>query len=112
MLLGGPAGHVGADLRDQFQRRVGPDAINLCEIDPAGELMQRRADFEDGVVVDGPTSDAWRGQRCGRDVARGGQVLDLAFNGAITKPSPSLAVSAPAIPANIFRASSSCVLVC
>jgi hypothetical protein len=37
-----PAGHVGADLGDQFQRGVRANAIDLGLIDAACDVMQRR----------------------------------------------------------------------
>lgn len=45
VLLRGPARHVGANLRQQAERVVRPDAVNLGQVD-AGELVQRRPDIE------------------------------------------------------------------
>ena len=61
VLFGGPAVHVGANLGDEFQRGVRADAVNLREIDAAGELMQGRPDLEVRFVV---------GDACGGRAAR------------------------------------------
>ncbi len=62
MLLSGPTTHVRADLREQFEGRVRGDAIDLREIDAAGELMEWSADLEAGFVVAWLLGDARRRQ--------------------------------------------------
>ena len=63
VFFGRPAVHVGPNLCDQFQRRVRGNAVNLCEIDAAGELMQRRPDLEVRFVVGALAVDPRRWQR-------------------------------------------------
>ena len=42
MLLGGPAAHVGTSLGEQPEGSVGPEGVELGEID-AGQLVERPA---------------------------------------------------------------------
>ena len=64
MLLGGPAGHVGPNLRQQAERVIGPDPVDLGQVD-AGELVQRGPDIETRFVVARLLS-APRGRQRGR----------------------------------------------
>ena len=83
MFVGGPARHVGADLGQQPERVVRPDAIELGEVD-AGELMEGRPELEAGFVVawllPGTGGRQRRRRLCG--VRR--QRLQVGFDGRVT----------------------------
>ena len=85
-VLGGrPAGHVGANLGDQFQRGIRANAVNLREIDAARDLMQRRAQLEARIVVGVPAVDAGRGQRRGGPRPGRRQALQVGLDGVIAR---------------------------
>ena len=85
VLLGGPARHVGADFRDQPERGVGRNPVDLREVDAAREVMQRGADLEPGFVVARLLGDAGSGYGGVAGVGQsGGQRLDVRLDGAVT----------------------------
>ena len=49
MLRRGPPAHVGADLGHHFEGGVRRDAIDLRQVDAAGEMVERGPDVEGGV---------------------------------------------------------------
>ena len=55
--------HVGADLGDQLQRGVRCDAVDLGEIDAAGQLMERRTNFKPWFVIRVASWSPWIGER-------------------------------------------------
>ena len=59
--------HVGADLRDQFERGVGADAVNLRQVDAARQVKQRRPDVEPRSFFFG----VWRRPRAAGNGAAG-----------------------------------------
>src|SRR5215469_15950402 len=65
MLFGWPAGHVGADLTDQVQRRLRAEGIDLAQVDATGEPMQGAADIELGLMLGSPPAPRRR-QWCRR----------------------------------------------
>ena len=81
MLFGGPPAHVGANLREQLERGVGGDAIDLGEVG-AGQVVERRAQVEGRfvpVAAGDPWAREWRGGRLGRR----GQGHQLGLDGGI-----------------------------
>ena len=83
MLVGGPAGHVGADLGEQPERVVGPDAVELREVD-AGELMEERPELEARFVVARFLSGAWGRQRRRRSCGVSRSRLQVDLDGGVT----------------------------
>ena len=85
MLLSRPSGHVGADLRQQAQRRVRHEAIDLGEVDPTGEVMEGVRMSNRGALsrVRGVR---WPGEpAAGRPARRAwGEGVDVGFDGPIT----------------------------
>lgn len=51
VLRRGPARHVGPNLGDELEGRVGRDAIDLRQIDASGQVMEGRANLEARFVV-------------------------------------------------------------
>jgi hypothetical protein len=82
-MRGGPSPHIGADFRNQLERGVGRDAVDLCQIDAPGEMVERRPNLEGGVGGPRLSRHPWRGQRCGRRGQLGGQLLDVRGDGPI-----------------------------
>ena len=64
VLLGRPPAHIGADLGEQFQRGVGCDAVDLGEVDAAGQLIQRTPDLKPGFMVAGTAIGAVNACTC------------------------------------------------
>lgn len=84
VLLGRPAGHVGADFGEQPQGVIGADPVQLGQVH-ARELVQRSADLEAGLVSVGLV--AGLGRREGRGGRRdlGCQVFELRLNRGIAR---------------------------
>ena len=84
VLLGGPARHVRADLREQAEGVVGADAVDLREVD-AGELVQRRPEVEAGFVLARLLPAPRGGQRRRRRRAGGGELGEVGLDGDIAR---------------------------
>ena len=84
VLVGGPARHVGADLRQQAERVVGPDAVDLRQVD-AGELVHGRPHIEAGFVVARFLSAPRGGQRRRWRQRGGGKLGEVPFDRAIAR---------------------------
>jgi hypothetical protein len=80
--MAGPA-HVGADLCEQFERRVRRDAINLGQIHSAGEMVELRPNLEcrDGAARF--PGAPWSGQRRGRWRELCGQAVHMRGDRAV-----------------------------
>ena len=83
MLGGGPAAHVGADLGDQLQRRVGAEGIELAQVGAAGESMQRGADVEARLVAFGRGGAPRRRQLAGGRRLPGGKGVEQRLDGSV-----------------------------
>jgi hypothetical protein len=83
-----PPSHIGADLCDELQRRVGSDPVNLREINPAGQVMQHGSNLEGRF-------DALPGRTGRRERTRWGdrhgQRADVGFDDAVAPGDLSLA---------------------
>ncbi len=75
----GPPAHLGANLREQFQRGVGGDAVDLGEVDAAGQLIQRTPDLKPGFMVARLLGQPrrWQRSRRGGDRSSGPLPLDV-----------------------------------
>ncbi len=85
VLLGRPAGHVKADLRDQLERGVRRNPVDLREVDAAREVLEGGADLEARFVVARLPDDPRRWQR--RDLCRhlGDQRADVRLDREIAR---------------------------
>jgi hypothetical protein len=84
VLLGEPPRHVGANLGEQLERGAWRDAIDLGEVHPAGEPMQRRADLEARFVVAHLPAHAGGRQGSGGGLELGGQGLHVRLDRGVT----------------------------
>ena len=82
--VGHPA-HVGADFRHHFEGGVQRDAIDLRQIDAAGEMVEHGPDVEGRVVGPWLARDPWWGQRLGRRGDRRGHRVDVRFDRAVAR---------------------------
>jgi hypothetical protein len=83
VFIGGPSAHVGSNFGDQLEGRVWSDAIDLREVDTAGEEMERGAHLEPRLVALRRARDPRRGHRCRHGREGGCEHLQLRSDGAI-----------------------------
>jgi len=84
VLLGGPPAQVGANLGEQPQGTVGADGGELGEID-AGQLVERGANVESGLIVTRLLFRPRGRQRASRGGRLGGQRLDVGLDRGIAR---------------------------
>ena len=84
VLFAGPAQHVGADFREEAERIVGTEAVDLREID-AGQMMQRRPQVTPRFIAPRFLAASRGRQRRRGGGDRGGEALQVGLDGGIAR---------------------------